>query len=58
MGPRRHSLEAIDCLSSQLAKDVKAFSTLKERLIHLQMMENQRVCFGKSGIHGWGLFAR
>ncbi|KAJ8573133.1 hypothetical protein K7X08_009644 [Anisodus acutangulus] len=59
MGPRRHSLEAIDCLSSQeLARDVKAFSTLKERLIHLQMMENRRVCFGKSGIHGWGLFAR
>ncbi|XP_059312472.1 histone-lysine N-methyltransferase ATX5-like isoform X2 [Lycium ferocissimum] len=59
MGPRQHSLEAIDCLSSQeLARDVKAFSTLKERLIHLQMLENRRVCFGKSGIHGWGLFAR
>ncbi|XP_049351014.1 histone-lysine N-methyltransferase ATX4 isoform X2 [Solanum verrucosum] len=59
MGPRRHSLEAIDCLSAQeLTRDVKAFSTLKERLIHLQMMENRRVCFGKSGIHGWGLFAR
>ncbi|CAN4108422.1 unnamed protein product [Withania somnifera] len=59
MGPRHHSFEAIDSLSSQeLAKDVKAFSTLKERLIHLRMMENRRVCFGKSGIHGWGLFAR
>lgn len=23
-----------------------------------QNTENQRVCFGKSGIHGWGLFAR
>jgi len=21
-------------------------------------MEKLRVCFGKSGIHGWGLFAR
>lgn len=59
MGPRRHSLEAIDCLSAQeLTRDVKVFSTLKERLIHLQMKENRRVCFGKSGIHGWGLFAR
>ncbi|PHT74713.1 Histone-lysine N-methyltransferase ATX5 [Capsicum annuum] len=76
MGARRHSLEAIDCLSSQevcnmllpfflllflclqLASNVKPFSTLKERLTHLRMMENRRVCFGKSGIHGWGLFAR
>lgn len=24
----------------------------------LQKTENHRVCFGKSGIHGWGLFAR
>lgn len=24
----------------------------------LQRTENHRVCFGKSGIHGWGLFAR
>ena len=23
-----------------------------------QITEKQRVCFGKSGIHGWGLFAR
>ena len=23
-----------------------------------QKTENLRVCFGKSGIHGWGLFAR
>lgn len=26
--------------------------------IWLQRTENDRVCFGKSGIHGWGLFAR
>ncbi|XP_009774695.1 histone-lysine N-methyltransferase ATX4-like isoform X2 [Nicotiana tabacum] len=59
MGPRHHSIEAIDCLNSQeLAGNVKAFSTLKERLIHLQTTESRRVCFGKSGIHGWGLFAR
>lgn len=26
--------------------------------IWLQRTENDRVCFGRSGIHGWGLFAR
>lgn len=24
----------------------------------LQRTENRRICFGKSRIHGWGLFAR
>lgn len=23
-----------------------------------QITENRRVCWGRSGIHGWGLFAR
>ena len=27
-------------------------------LIWFQKTENERVCFGRSGIHGWGLFAR
>jgi len=27
-------------------------------VLGLQKTENQRVCLGKSGIHGWGLFAR
>lgn len=27
-------------------------------LFLFQKTENHRVCFGKSGIHGWGLFAR
>ncbi|CAI9101136.1 OLC1v1038395C2 [Oldenlandia corymbosa var. corymbosa] len=58
MGPCHHSLHEIDCLSSfQVAEDVP-FSSFKERLQHLQRTENHRVCFGKSGIHGWGLFAR
>ncbi|KAG4916643.1 hypothetical protein JHK87_054200 [Glycine soja] len=39
-------------------KDAQVFSSLKERLHHLQKTENQKVCLGKSGIHGWGLFAR
>ncbi|KAJ9545686.1 hypothetical protein OSB04_025393 [Centaurea solstitialis] len=29
-----------------------------QRLNSLRRTENERVCFGRSGIHGWGLFAR
>uniref|UniRef100_A0A5B7CF24 Putative histone-lysine N-methyltransferase ATX4-like isoform X2 n=1 Tax=Davidia involucrata TaxID=16924 RepID=A0A5B7CF24_DAVIN len=59
MGPTHHSLHAIDFLSSHgEVEDLKIFSMFKERLYHLQRTENHRVCFGKSGIHGWGLFAR
>ncbi|KAL3838077.1 hypothetical protein ACJIZ3_022668 [Penstemon smallii] len=35
----------------------KTFSTFRERLHHLQRTEKDRVSFGRSGIHGWGLFA-
>ncbi|KAK1374001.1 Histone-lysine N-methyltransferase ATX3 [Heracleum sosnowskyi] len=55
MGPTHHSLDAIDCLTD-FREDI--FSTLAKRLNHLKDTENKRVCFGKSGIHGWGLFAR
>ncbi|CAK9165778.1 unnamed protein product [Ilex paraguariensis] len=59
MGPSHHSLDAIDCFSSHReVEDAKNFATFNERLDHLQRTENHRVCFGKSGIHGWGLFAR
>ncbi|KAL8541045.1 hypothetical protein ACS0TY_002362 [Phlomoides rotata] len=60
MGPRCHSLRDIDCLSSHHkdTEDPKVFSTLRERLDHLKIRENYRVCFGKSRIHGWGLFAK
>ncbi|CAA7397417.1 unnamed protein product [Spirodela intermedia] len=47
MGPRHHSLDAIEHLNP--AKDEMAsrpFSSFRD------------LCFGKSGIHGWGLFAR
>ncbi|XP_061357086.1 histone-lysine N-methyltransferase ATX3-like [Gastrolobium bilobum] len=58
-GPSLHSLGAITQLNSYKdAEDSKAFTSFKERLDHLQKMEKLRVCFGKSGIHGWGLFAR
>lgn len=60
MGPLHHSLVDIDWLSSRNkdAKDAKDFLTLRERLEHLRSTENYRVCFGKSRIHGFGLFAR
>ncbi|KAK1376627.1 Histone-lysine N-methyltransferase ATX3 [Heracleum sosnowskyi] len=59
MGLRHHSLEAIDCLTTHREDEGSHnFSTLIERLHDLQKTENHRVCFGKSGIHGWGLFAR
>lgn len=59
MGPSRHAFDFIDCLTSHNQFEVgKVFSTFRERLIHLQRTEKYRVCFGKSKIHGWGLFAR
>ncbi|KAJ8900489.1 hypothetical protein K2173_025266 [Erythroxylum novogranatense] len=59
MGPRHHSLNAIDTLNTyKEMEDSAVFSSFKHRLSHLQKTEKLRVCFGKSGIHGWGLFAR
>lgn len=59
MGPTHHSLDTINSLSTfKEVEDSKIFSSFKDRLFHLQKTENHRVCFGKSGIHGWGLFAR
>ncbi|XP_050280103.1 histone-lysine N-methyltransferase ATX3 isoform X2 [Quercus robur] len=59
MGPSHHSLDAISSLSTKNEVEVsKDFTSFKERLCHLQRTECYRVCFGKSGIHGWGLFAR
>nr|KYP50996.1 Histone-lysine N-methyltransferase ATX3 [Cajanus cajan] len=55
-GPILHSLSAISQLNSN--KDAQVFSSLKERLHHLRKTEIQRICLGKSGIQGWGLFAR
>ncbi|KAL5572102.1 hypothetical protein UlMin_021699 [Ulmus minor] len=59
MGPRYHSLDAVNSLGTQKeVEDPIVFSSLKDRLYHLQRTEKHRICFGKSGIHGWGLFAR
>ncbi|KAL2511285.1 Histone-lysine N-methyltransferase ATX3 [Abeliophyllum distichum] len=59
MGPSSHPLDVIDCFNSHnQVEDGKGFSTFRERLCHLQRIEKYRVCFGKSRIHGWGLFAR
>ncbi|XP_077212571.1 histone-lysine N-methyltransferase ATX4-like isoform X2 [Tasmannia lanceolata] len=58
-GPCHHSLDAIESLNLfREEKDPKSFSTFRERLKYLQITEHRRVCFGRSGIHGWGLFAR
>lgn len=58
MRPAQHSIDAIDCLNTHSEVQDNNFSTFKERLKCLQTTENYRVCFGKSAIHGWGLFAR
>ncbi|KAG5031527.1 hypothetical protein JHK82_015131 [Glycine max] len=44
--------------TKKVVHEPQAFSSFRERLYHLQRTENDRVCFGRSGIHGWGLFAR
>ncbi|XP_028112644.1 histone-lysine N-methyltransferase ATX4-like isoform X4 [Camellia sinensis] len=59
MRPCHHSLSAMQILNTfRKIDEPRSFSTFRERLHHLQKTENDRVCFGKSGIHGWGLFAR
>lgn len=58
-GPRHHSLqEVINMRNLEKQNDSTIFTSLKERLHLLQRTEKHRICFGKSGIHGWGLFAR
>ncbi|MED6159545.1 Histone-lysine N-methyltransferase atx5 [Stylosanthes scabra] len=58
-GHRHHTLDAIQKLNTYRAvEEPLTFSSFRERLRHLQKTENERVCFGRSGIHGWGLFAR
>ncbi|WOL01484.1 histone-lysine N-methyltransferase ATX4-like [Canna indica] len=59
MGTSHHSLDMVQSLNApREEKDPEQFSTFRERLYHLQSTEHSRVCFGRSGIHGWGLFAR
>ncbi|XXG82355.1 hypothetical protein AAC387_Pa10g0326 [Persea americana] len=58
-GPCHHSSDAIERLnSSREDGHLKSFNTFRERLHFLQLTERKRVCPGRSGIHGWGLFAR
>ncbi|GAU21106.1 hypothetical protein TSUD_10230 [Trifolium subterraneum] len=58
-GHCHHSLDAIQRLNTcKVVDESQTFSSFRERLHHLQRTENERVCFGRSGIHGWGLFAR
>ncbi|OIV96825.1 hypothetical protein TanjilG_08686 [Lupinus angustifolius] len=59
-GPHHHPLDAIQRLNKyrNVEEEPRSFSSFRERLRHLQKTEDERVCFGRSGIHGWGLFAR
>ncbi|XP_014518598.1 histone-lysine N-methyltransferase ATX5 [Vigna radiata var. radiata] len=58
-GHYHHPLDAIQSLNApRVVHEPQAFSSFRERLYYLQRTENERVCFGRSGIHGWGLFAR
>ncbi|KAL5998997.1 Histone-lysine N-methyltransferase atx5 [Asimina triloba] len=61
-GFSHHSFVEIECLNSLKEchdeRDPTSFSTSKERLRFLRLTELKRVCVGRSGIHGWGLFAR
>ncbi|CAN1762238.1 Histone-lysine N-methyltransferase ATX3 [Linum perenne] len=59
MGPQNHSSDAINSFGTSVDKDdSRKFTSFKDRLYHLQKTEKNRICFGKSGIHGWGLFAQ
>ncbi|KAK6135203.1 hypothetical protein DH2020_031048 [Rehmannia glutinosa] len=59
MGPRHHSMSSILSLNAnRKIEKPRTFSTFRERLHHLQKTEKDKVCFGRSEIHGWGLFAR
>ncbi|XP_057837636.2 histone-lysine N-methyltransferase ATX4 isoform X2 [Cryptomeria japonica] len=49
-------METVNVLNQE--EETRVFLSLKERLSYTQITEKKRVCFGKSGIHGWGLFAR
>ncbi|CAG7884537.1 unnamed protein product [Brassica rapa] len=62
-GPSHHPSAAIRTLNTfrHVPEEPKSFSSFRERLRHLQastLSEMDRVCFGRSGIHGWGLFAK
>ncbi|GLU12015.1 hypothetical protein SLE2022_287240 [Rubroshorea leprosula] len=59
MRPCHHPLSTIQSLNIfRVVEEPKSFSSFRERLYHLQRTEHDRVCLGRSGIHGWGLFAR
>ncbi|KAL8537940.1 hypothetical protein ACS0TY_000040 [Phlomoides rotata] len=59
MGPCHHPMSAIQRLNAnRKVEKSRTFSTFRERLQHLQKTEKDKVCFGRSEIHGWGLFAR
>ncbi|BBN09671.1 protein MpATX2 [Marchantia polymorpha subsp. ruderalis] len=58
MGVSWNSTESIHELREFAELDTVEVPRVEDRVAFLQATERQRVCFGKSGIHGWGLFAR
>eukprot|EP00271_Cylindrocystis_brebissonii_P019140 TRINITY_DN5702_c0_g1_i1.p1 TRINITY_DN5702_c0_g1~~TRINITY_DN5702_c0_g1_i1.p1 ORF type:complete len:910 (+),score=136.97 TRINITY_DN5702_c0_g1_i1:335-2731(+) len=54
-GISRHPIEAIQSL--RVVTEPELLS-IEERIKYVRETESQRVGFGKSGIHGWGLVAR
>ena len=58
MGYSHHTREVIDSrLKQEQEVHPPQFSSYKERLSYSHKTEKNRVCFGKSGVHGYGLFA-
>ncbi|KAI5075023.1 hypothetical protein GOP47_0010984 [Adiantum capillus-veneris] len=55
-GFTHHDLKSI--LSLRKLPDTPEILSIEERLVNLEWMQSSRICFGKSAIHKWGLFAR
>ncbi|XP_024371761.1 histone-lysine N-methyltransferase ATX5 [Physcomitrium patens] len=53
-----NTIETINSLREFAVLDQRKVFTNEERLQFLQRTEKKTVCFGKSAIHGWGLFSR
>lgn len=53
-----NTIENINSLRDFAVLDQRKVFTNEERLKFLQKTEKKTVCFGKSAIHGWGLFSR
>ncbi|MCO5561749.1 hypothetical protein L7F22_015372 [Adiantum nelumboides] len=55
-GFTHHKLQ--DILSLRKLPVKPEILSIEERLVNLEQTQSSRICFGKSAIHKWGLFAR